>query len=287
MGSSRLPAAIENMANPIASSSSFCFVNVAHPRDATDPNSLRRVRSHVAKGVRARGRRARQAVDASMIAEEKSVSPRVSCLLSPVADPLWNPARTLSPQDLFLLDHCTLFPFPAEASHRADTYNQLPDRNHVVLFRNGTCPVPGSDGGTRPASNDTCKKSLFTRMQLTCWLPFSVAHLGLLHALLLRSCRSLEGLCGTESQDKNKYARMGTFYKHQCLRAANDAVSSYGTNVTDATIALVMTLLAEAYVLGDLDEWAVHLRACTEMIQMRGGIDALGLDGFLRQVIVK
>jgi hypothetical protein len=39
--------------------------------------------------------------------------------------------------------------------------------------------------------------------------------------------------------------------------------------------------------MGNFQEWQVHLRGCTDMIVMRGGIDALGLDGFLKEVIVK
>lgn len=130
--------------------------------------------------------------------------------------------------------------------------------------------------------------------------------MGLLTALLLQSCRSLQTLGKSED-----FARMYTAYKHEYIRATNNSLSHETTRISDITISMVMVLVAESvsdrmppptllfsstvahlvanhqYVLGDCQEWEIHLRAFTDMIRMRGGLDSLGLDGFLQQVIVK
>lgn len=36
-----------------------------------------------------------------------------------------------------------------------------------------------------------------------------------------------------------------------------------------------------------MEEWQVHVGAHARMLQLRGGVDALGLDGFLKGVIEK
>lgn len=277
----------------------FCFINTAHPSEGTSFSTLSQIRSHAAKDIRARARRSQRATVtdegskkrvrrgkhvASAVTGEVDNKTEPSCTPEQEGaeknthfgsqsalpsglqipwlssrDPQWSPARQLSDQELFLLDHYI---------------------NYVVLFRKGSCSKAGGNRSYPVVGGNT--KAWFTSMQLKCWLPFALSDLGLVTTLLLHACRSLDMLSGFPN-----YAGMYTAYKHQCIQFTNKSLSIEETRVSDATIAMVMALLSESYSLGNLEEWKIHLRGCTNMIGIRGGIDALGLDGFLKEIIVK
>ncbi|KAK6863495.1 hypothetical protein PG995_000023 [Apiospora arundinis] len=253
------------MAHPEIQPVEFLFLNTAHPSEASTPRSLSRIRSHVAKENRARAARTRPTADAkghrADVKRKEGEDAEKRCetaLLPPIlpdqpfsaVEPQWNPVRTLSAREIKLLDHYI---------------------NHVILANKGRCHKAGISA-----------QPWFTSMQLKCWLPFALADPGLLAALLLQSCRSLESLDRLGS-----YGDMYATYKQQCLRWVNECVSYEHQRASDASIAMVMVLLTESYVLGNLEEWKVHLDAHARMLKLRGGIDALGLDGFLRNVIVR
>ncbi|KAH7113998.1 hypothetical protein B0J13DRAFT_241865 [Dactylonectria estremocensis] len=277
----------------------FHFINVAHPSDATTPRSLSQIRSHAAKDNRARAKNSRSL--ALLLDETSRARPRrrpqalsvVACEVEnnesrhaqerdPVnnstpptgefpasndtqiswlssKDPLWSPARALSAKETFLLNHYI---------------------SYLILFRNGRCHQLRISSGYDVV--DDSAGTWFTSMQLQCWLPFALADIGLLAVLFLQSCHSLGILSGFQN-----YSGMYDIYKHQCIRSINKALSAEDTRISDATICMVMVMVGDSYSLGNIDEWEVHLRAFTNMIEMRGGLDSLGLDGFLKKVILK
>ncbi|KAK8054790.1 hypothetical protein PG993_000017 [Apiospora rasikravindrae] len=254
----------------------FVFINTAHPSEASTPRSLSQIRSHAARENRARraartqarpaaiertkGQLRRRSQPISNPAESSRLRAQEATALAPegmlvlsfsTADPHWSPVRPLSAQETLLLDHYI---------------------NHVILFNRGRCHEAGSSA-----------PPWFTSMQLKCWVPFALADPGLLAALLLQSCRSLEKSIGRPGS----YAETYMAYKQQCIRWVNKCVSSEQQRASDVTISMVMVLLTESYILGNLEEWKVHLGAHTRMLELRGGVDTLGLDGFLKGVIEK
>ncbi|KAK8097513.1 hypothetical protein PG984_016652 [Apiospora sp. TS-2023a] len=284
----------------------FLFINTAHPSEASTPRTLSRIRSHAAKENRARAAAARidkrpgrpvERIkgDRQVVGHVRSNSqvissnpreaqhqqrqaqggeedvgqrqqpvpflPRTKHIpFLPGAKPLWRPVRPLSAQETSLLDHYV---------------------NHIILSSRGRCHAAGNSA-----------PPWFTRMQLQCWLPFALADPGLLATLLLQSCRSLESIISPGPPGPGGsyyYCASGAYlsYKQQCIRWVNRCVASESQRATDGTIAMVMVLLAESYLLGNLEEWQVHLAAHTRMLELRGGVDALGLDGFLKGVIEK
>ncbi|KAK8036394.1 hypothetical protein PG991_001531 [Apiospora marii] len=275
------------MTHPESRPIGFLFINTAHPSEASTPRSLSRIRSHASKENRARAARIRpgseraqhgarrcgQAINNPNTAsrsrgqkaeeiERRQPAPESQIVHIPSLcgpDPQWSPARSLSAQETSLLDHYV---------------------NHVILFNRGRCHAAGDSA-----------PPWFTSMQLKCWLPFALADPGLLAALLLQACRSLEGSSSSSSsighRPRSYYADTYLAYKQQCIRWVNRCVTSEHERATDATIAMVMVLLTESYLLGNLEEWQVHLSAHARMLELRGGIDTLGLDGFLKGVIEK
>lgn len=83
-------------------------------------------------------------------------------------------------------------------------------------------------------------------MQLQCWLPFALADPGLLAALLLQSCRSLESIGICSRTGSHSYADSYLAYKQQCIQWVNRCVASERERASDATIAMVMLLLTES-----------------------------------------
>ncbi|KAK8043949.1 hypothetical protein PG994_012787 [Apiospora phragmitis] len=258
----------------------FLFINTAHPSEASTPRSLSQIRSHAAKEIRSRRaartrptpkerapcrmhRRIQIMSDPTTASRPRAQEgeedekrqaaqwPQTAHVPSFSAiEPQWNPVHALSAQETSLLDHYI---------------------HHVILFNRGHCHEAGSSA---PLG--------FTRMQMNCWLPFALADPGLLAALLLQACRSLEGICRPGS-----YTDTYMIYKEQCIQWVNKCVASEHRRASDATISMVMVLLTESYLMGNLEEWKVHLGAHSRMLELRGGIDALGLDGFLKGVIEK
>ncbi|KAM0810686.1 hypothetical protein AB5N19_11036 [Seiridium cardinale] len=251
----------------------FRFINTAHPSDATTPSSLSQIRSHAAKDNRARAQRSRQptlksdrkpknrsrrrnqvasavtdGVENNAVSREQqgleTIAPfrnqfvcphvlQIPCLSK--RDMSWTPARPLSATEVFLLDHYI---------------------SYLILFRNGSCHQAGSAPSQPRVGGNS--KAWFTSMQLKCWLPFALADIGLLTALFLSSCRSLEMM--TEFQN---YTGMYATYKHQCIRSTNESLSFEKTRVSDTTIAMVMVLVSESIA---ADLWALEL-------MMRSDID--------------
>ncbi|RDW73473.1 hypothetical protein BP6252_07380 [Coleophoma cylindrospora] len=267
------------------------FINTTHPSDATTRGSLSQIRSHVAKEIRSRVRRSRRAMlppgdisrNKSHEQLEKNVSdrladtraclalvsgdghedvePRLPGLASSPSDPyqamgpsraaqIWGSVRPFSDKENFLFDHYL---------------------NYIVPFSNGSCHRnKGSSGAALIA------------IQLNYWIPFALSDLGLIAALFLQSCLSL----GVLNPCQN-YADMSTEYRLQCIQSTNAALSTHrAMQISDATIAKVMIMASDEFTFGNLDGWSAHMAAVTQMIKMRGGVDALGVGGFLKEVIV-
>ncbi|KAK9413886.1 hypothetical protein SUNI508_11582 [Seiridium unicorne] len=240
---------------------SFRFINTVHPSDATTPSSLSQIRSHAAKDHRARRQRSCQPTLKSD-KKPKNRSRRRNQVASAVTGGVEHDATSGSIREQQGLEKIAPF------------HDQFAALSHGGLPARPLAPSQPRVGGN--------SKAWFTSMQLKCWLPFALADIGLLTTLFLSSCRSLEIM--SEFQD---YTSMYAAYKHQCIRSTNESLSFEKTRVSDTTIAMVMVLVSESYSLGNIEEWKVHLRACTDMITIRGGIDTLGLDGFLKEIITK
>ncbi|KAH8901545.1 hypothetical protein GQ53DRAFT_7428 [Thozetella sp. PMI_491] len=270
--------------------SALLFINTTHPRDATTRGSLKQIRSHAARVMRSRTRRPCNAVaplgkkdkssnlkqpgqDAN--SEQGDVPARVDLSLrededarltryilaslsmsgphqdigiSPLA-PVWSPVRPLSDKENFLLDHYL---------------------NYIIPFNNGSCHRNRAGLGEE-----------LVAIQLKYWVPFALSDPGLLSALFLQSCHSL----GTLGPCQN-YVDMSTEYRLQCIRSTNASLSIPGSQSSDATIAKVMIMAADEFAHGNFAGWSAHLAAITRMIEMRGGVDALGVGGFLKEIIV-
>lgn len=127
---------------------------------------------------------------------------------------------------------------------------------------------------------------------------------GILAILFLSSCRNLSNF-----QHKEYYARIALQYKGQCIATLKTDLEKEGDMVSDATITKTLGLASEAvsdpptplkscYVnqdhlltnsqtlTGDYAAVQQHSQAAEKMVSMRGGIEKLGMSGFLKKLII-
>ena len=71
----------------------------------------------------------------------------------------------------------------------------------------------------------------------------------------------------------------------QCINQAIGMQHSDGV-LSDALIGAVAKMASYEASFGDLDNYTVHMRALSKIVSLRGGLESLGLDGLLRQIVV-
>ncbi|KAL5089054.1 hypothetical protein Trisim1_005911 [Trichoderma cf. simile WF8] len=264
------------------------FINTTHPGDATTSSSLSQIRSHAAKEIRLRARRLRKAASPQ---GEKGEKKRVRKLQRntngkrgdiPVRstkttssngqEDVEEPTSIVASMPLSLPQQVTsLSPVtPCGGFSEKEGFLFLHYVNYIIPFSNGSCH-----------KNKESSNRWLINLQLKHWIPLALSDRGLMAALFLQSCHSLAVLNPCQN-----YADMSTKYRLQCIQSTNDSLSKTATQMSDATIAKVMIMAVDEYTLGNVDAWRAHLTAITWMIERRGGVDALGVGGFLKEVIV-
>ncbi|KAL7954572.1 hypothetical protein V8C34DRAFT_294061 [Trichoderma compactum] len=264
------------------------FINTTHPGDATTSSSLSQIRSHAQKEIRLRARRLRK-VSAPRgkkgeikkpgqlqrnSGSKRDDAPVSSANVKPSNDQedveesistvaLMAPSRP--PQTIHLSPVV-----PCEDFSEKEGFLFLHYVNYVIPFSNGSCH----------RNKDSSSRWLIN-LQLKYWIPLALSDRGLMAALFLQSCHSLGVL--NPHQD---YADMSTKYRLQCIQSTNASLAVRDTQMSDATISKVMIMAVDEFTRGNVDAWRAHLAAITWMIERRGGVDALGVGGFLKQVII-
>ncbi|KAL6401397.1 hypothetical protein AUP68_15267 [Ilyonectria robusta] len=243
----------------------FQFVQLSHPQEAA--SWKRQVRSHAAKNARARQRRVVQYQEDKLKENselrsteapgrsEHSEKPNslaagsiTTALSAARSDPFDTFARKVTKFESFLLDHFV---------------------KHVALHVVTCYPL-------RSLSEET---ELRTGMS-THWVHMAAQDPGMLAILLLSSCRNLSNF-----QHKEYYARIALHYKGQCIATLKADLEKEGDMVSDATITKTLGLASEATLTGDYAAVQQHSQAAEKMVSMRGGLETLGMSGFLRKLI--
>ena len=76
-------------------------------------------------------------------------------------------------------------------------------------------------------------------------IPFALSDPGLLSGLLLSACRSLAPQDRQSTAASDDYSHMALRYKYECIRTTNNAITSEGMSVKDATISVVLFMCAD------------------------------------------
>lgn len=113
----------------------------------------------------------------------------------------------------------------------------------------------------------------------TVYVPFSISDRCVFHGLLLLSARSFAKISGDMS-----YHVTALTHKAECIRLVNEALGNPRRATSDATIAAVLMLAVEEFLLGNLEVFKAHMCGLHSIVLIRGGLYTLGLGGILEQL---
>ena len=74
--------------------------------------------------------------------------------------------------------------------------------------------------------------------------------------------------------------------KHEAISATNKLLQNLGKKVNDQFIGAVAKLASYEAMFGEREQYHTHMRALVRMVEMRGGLLALGLDGLLMRMVL-
>ncbi|EHK50743.1 uncharacterized protein TrAtP1_005180 [Trichoderma atroviride] len=135
-----------------------------------------------------------------------------------------------------------------------------------------------------PFGKRHCRKytnsDVWKRFMLRELIPLALSNPGLLTAILLAACRSL-----FKQDQNNYYVELATFYKLACLRSMSQQLAAEDRRVGDPEIAQAALLAADELNIGDRSTSKQHMDAAKRMVDMKGGNDKLGLNGFLSALV--
>ncbi|KAF7556261.1 hypothetical protein G7Z17_g1538 [Cylindrodendrum hubeiense] len=225
----------------------FQFVQLSHPQDAA--SWKRQVRSHAAKNARARQRRVVQYQEGK--AKDKSES-RSSTNLGHLE-------HSQQPNTVVVSSITT-----ALSAARTDPFDTFVRK--VTKFESFLLDHYDSEFRTGMATH---------------WIHMAATDTGMLATLFLISCQNLSTL-----QHNEFYSAIAMHYKGQCIMALKTALAKEGDMFSDATITQTLALASEATVTGDHAAEQQHAEAAEKMVSMRGGVDALGMGGFLKKLVI-
>ncbi|KFY79004.1 hypothetical protein V499_01954 [Pseudogymnoascus sp. VKM F-103] len=103
----------------------------------------------------------------------------------------------------------------------------------------------------------------------------------MMNGLFLAACRSL-----ANQTHEGVYASQALRYKGACIRSVAKAIEDEGDSVSDATVAKVLFLASDEFHTGNLNGAKSHTKAIGDMVKMRGGVETLGLEGLLQQLVL-
>lgn len=145
------------------------------------------------------------------------------------------------------------------------------------------------------------------------WVRLALGNAGFLNGIFLSSSRHLSKIC-QQLQQQQQFTNLAIRYKLVCVRALSDAISSGAKTMTfsDSVVAETMVLAFDEVSvqridsnnelgafpivnsefslqisLGDLAMSRRHVQGAVRMVELNGGSQTLGLNGFLEMVLHK
>ncbi|KFY04029.1 hypothetical protein V490_00017 [Pseudogymnoascus sp. VKM F-3557] len=227
------------------------FVNSAGPDLFRKSDTKRLIRAHAARAAHSKIRRARiveyqQSKSSQDEVDDVSIPGPVTLLGSGRVDPFRAYAVNCTAFEHALIDHYVQFLIPNPASHFS------------------------------PMGSSTHTSRMYSH-----WVSYTITDPGMMNGLFLSACRSL----ANRTHD-GIYASQALRYKGACIRSVAKAIEEEGDNVSDSTVAKVLFLASDEFHNGNLNGAKSHTKAIGDMVKMRGGVETLGLEGLLQQLVL-
>lgn len=124
----------------------------------------------------------------------------------------------------------------------------------------------------------------------TSWFPLVMTDPALFLVIMLlagSNHASVRSLPFGDSDDQTMKRRL-LGLRCDAMRAINHALASQPTSLTvsDATVGAIAKMASYEAMFGTLENYRVHMGALTRAVELRGGLDFLGLNGLLRRIVV-
>ena len=113
------------------------------------------------------------------------------------------------------------------------------------------------------------------------WFPLAMEEPSTMYAVLLMAASHY---CAVNPQSANLIDLL--YLKSRALTEINAALRDPKRATSDAIIGAVMKMAAYEAVFGDSAVFSAHMRGLSLMLNMRGGLGTLGLDGLLERMVV-
>ncbi|KAF4968336.1 hypothetical protein FSARC_4282 [Fusarium sarcochroum] len=282
------------------------FINTIHPDDTTNANSLKLIRSHAAKqsrpcrkpqnecakslsmgqlipyNVEGQHGLIRQPEDdgtdeelnpemclANKSGYRKLAPKRQVSFLHVTTAPRQNSRRSSSPVQLIGVarkDAYTGFarPLSDDEQYLFDFY-----LNYVIQYGYGACYHKESEADFQASMREV-------------WVPNAMSQPCLMAAIFHVACRNYAAT--TDNTMSTKFSVKKLQYRLECLQMAKDAITSQVV-ATDTTIALALIMASESFFEGDFGAYCSHGSGIIKMVTARGGLQMLGMSGFLTKTV--
>lgn len=275
----------------------FRFLNFTHPQDARNAQTRRHVRSHVTteqhKKQRQRAaeqaRRAQQGSSEQIpsptlsvpfdgtpssgspgYSETETSSPEASSPVSPAGSP--TAATRINPTEVYPEEwHASLRPIMVSRARRQLSQRRwlTVNQDHYLSFMSVDLPE------TDPASR---------RLLRTHFLGLVFTDPASLHALMLTAAAHYGKLRGENVHSINLLQLRGMAIQ-EVNRALQDHRSG-GRATSDRMIAAVGKMATYELLFGQRDTFHTHMTGLQRMVSLRGGLQALGLNGLLERILL-
>jgi hypothetical protein len=113
------------------------------------------------------------------------------------------------------------------------------------------------------------------------WFPLAMSEPSTMYAVLLMAASHY---CAVNPNSANLIDLL--YLKSRALTEINAALRDSERATSDAVIGAVMKMAAYEAVFGDSAVFSAHMRGLSLMLNMRGGLGTLGLDGLLERMVV-
>ncbi|KAF5651737.1 NADPH-dependent aldehyde reductase [Fusarium sp. NRRL 25303] len=259
------------------------FINSAHPDEITNATSIRLIRSHAAKLSRALQKEKKQdeAPLEGYDPENCQAEAELRSLVHPASDTrsrkimpkakVHGQAENRPPSPLQLIGGARSDAYTGFARPLSDDEHYLFDfyLNYVISY-----------GYTACYTQDDERNFIYLMRHI--WVPNAMSKLSLMAAVFHVACRNY--VAATNNSLSRKFAVKKLQYRLMCIQMAKDAIESEAV-ATDTTIALAMLMASEAFLEGDMSAYWSHGAGVMKMVRARGGVDTLGMSGFLTRTV--
>lgn len=113
------------------------------------------------------------------------------------------------------------------------------------------------------------------------WLPFLLSDVTLLHSVMLLSASHCSSVRGSDAHSIDIITLRG-----MAIRSINDSLHDSAKAQGDELIAAVLNMASYEATFGDRETYAMHMHGLRKLVELKGGLSSLGLDGLLERMLL-